>query len=314
MHQIGSRIFSFLNRRRFNNSSVADSFPDLIPVNEELVLCNSAAFETEEQHQNIIAQLLKPHYAAQAPVILRQAATRQKAFHLWNDLKYLEHQVGEETPVQVEIGPSYGEGVVKSTIRFGDYIQYVQLVEKQLIMQANDSISTRSAASSYELVYMAQHEMIPILSEDITLPYLCYSTKYDGLGHGKLYSSLFWFGPSGCKSSLHYDPCDNVLMQFVGRKKVILYPPQPGAKLGRGFQHKGSNKDWYYSGTGFGQQYNTSPVDVECPDLNKHPLFRQAPPGQVGLLFPGDILFIPKKWWHFLRAIDTSVSVNVWWR
>ena len=29
-------------------------------------------------------------------------------------------------------------------------------------------------------------------------------------------------------------------------------------------------------------------------------------------LEPGDVLFIPKHWWHFVEAMDTSLSVNVW--
>jgi lysine-specific demethylase 8 len=219
--------------------------------------------------------------------------------------------VGEDTPVDVEIGPSYSEGAVKATIRFGDYIKYIQLIDE------HQPKYTSASASNYELVYMAQHELFPILGKDITVPHLCSSTKYEGVGHGKLYSSLFWFGPPGCNSTLHYDPCDNLLMQLVGRKKVILYPPQPGIRLGREQQHQNNdslNNDWYYSGPKYGQQYNTSSVDAECPDFLKYPLFRFALPGQVSVLLPGDILFIPKKWWHFLRALDTSISVNVWWR
>ena len=27
---------------------------------------------------------------------------------------------------------------------------------------------------------------------------------------------------------------------------------------------------------------------------------------------PGDILYIPKHWWHFVVCLDTAVSVNTW--
>jgi len=323
--QRGCRIIisiSFWNGKRFSKScsstvtySSSKYFSQLISVNEEHTSFHKHTSGTEEQHQHTLAQLLKPHYTNQTPVILRQAATPQKAYHLWNDLKYLERQVGEDTPVDVEIGPSYSEGAVKATIRFGDYIKYIQLIDEH-----QPKYTSASADSNYELVYMAQHELFPILGKDITIPQLCSSTKYEGVGHGKLYSSLFWFGPPGCKSTLHYDPCDNLLMQLVGRKKVILYPPQSGMRLGREQPHQNYDSlnndcDWYYSGPKYGQQYNTSSVDVECPDFLKYPLFRLAlPAGQVSILLPGDILFIPKKWWHFLRALETSISVNVWWR
>lgn len=29
-------------------------------------------------------------------------------------------------------------------------------------------------------------------------------------------------------------------------------------------------------------------------------------------LEPGDVLFVPKHWWHFVEAVDTSLNVNVW--
>lgn len=29
-------------------------------------------------------------------------------------------------------------------------------------------------------------------------------------------------------------------------------------------------------------------------------------------LEPGDVLYVPKHWWHFVEAMDTSLSVNVW--
>lgn len=291
---------TFKKMSKVKAHTAASPLPTSTPVKEE----HFHPVRDQEDHcQDTLAALLKPHYSAQSPVILRQAVARQKAIIAWKDLQYLENQVGHDTPVEVEIGSSYNEGVLKSTIQFGDYLHYIRLFERM----------TPRNCSSHELVYMAQHAIFPLLYNDFTIPSLCFSKRYDGVGYGKLYSSLFWFGPSGCKSSLHYDPCDNLLMQFVGRKKVILYPPQPGIQLGRGAVHT-NHDDWYYSGQNFGQQYNTSAVDVECPDLNKYPLFAQAPPAQVSVLYPGDILFIPKKWWHFLRAMDTSVSVNVWWR
>ena len=31
-----------------------------------------------------------------------------------------------------------------------------------------------------------------------------------------------------------------------------------------------------------------------------------------GVLAPGDMLFLPKSVWHYVRSLTTSVSVNFW--
>jgi lysine-specific demethylase 8 len=54
---------------------------------------------------------------------------------------------------------------------------------------------------------------------------------------------------------------------------------------------------------------------VEDPDYTTFPTFREAPPAILcPSLNPGDALYIPAKWWHHVRSLDTSASVNVWWR
>ena len=53
-------------------------------------------------------------------------------------------------------------------------------------------------------------------------------------------------------------------------------------------------------------------VHVENPDFGKFPDFKKAPFLQC-MLQPGEALFIPKKWWHFVRAESMSFSVSYWW-
>ncbi|XP_058425792.1 bifunctional peptidase and arginyl-hydroxylase JMJD5 isoform X4 [Diceros bicornis minor] len=53
-------------------------------------------------------------------------------------------------------------------------------------------------------------------------------------------------------------------------------------------------------------------VDVENPDLEKFPKFAEAPFLSC-VLSPGEILFIPVKYWHYVRALDLSFSVSFWW-
>eukprot|EP00075_Anas_platyrhynchos_P035665 XP_027324918.1 bifunctional peptidase and arginyl-hydroxylase JMJD5 isoform X2 [Anas platyrhynchos] len=60
------------------------------------------------------------------------------------------------------------------------------------------------------------------------------------------------------------------------------------------------------------QQNFLAQVDVEDPDLNKFPNFRKAA-CQCCILMPGQVLFIPVKYWHYIRSLDTSFSVSFWW-
>jgi hypothetical protein len=189
-----------------------------------------------------------------------------------------------------------------------------------------------------ELVYMAQNDLLAPLYKDVMIPDFCRngvseesgtSAANDGVdnvtddveattvGLGRLYSVMMWLGHRGCVSPLHYDPLDNCFLQHVGRKRVLLFAPIST-------NTSGNISGWHYAGHD-GQQSNTSPIDPEVLDSSngnmlqeyrdEYPLFfEEAPPRLECILEPGDFLYIPSRWWHHVRSIDTSASVNVWWR
>lgn len=33
---------------------------------------------------------------------------------------------------------------------------------------------------------------------------------------------------------------------------------------------------------------------------------------KVIILEPGDVLFVPWGWWHYVESLDNSMSVNIW--
>ena len=59
-------------------------------------------------------------------------------------------------------------------------------------------------------------------------------------------------------------------------------------------------------------QRNISAVNVEHPDLEKHPNFVRAQYSEC-ILCPGDMLFIPAKHWHYVRSLSPAVSINFWY-
>jgi ribosomal protein L16 Arg81 hydroxylase len=53
-------------------------------------------------------------------------------------------------------------------------------------------------------------------------------------------------------------------------------------------------------------------VDAEAPDLARFPRFAHAQPW-AATLDPGDVVYIPRRWWHHVRALSKATSVSLWW-
>jgi [histone H3]-dimethyl/trimethyl-L-lysine36 demethylase len=263
----------YLSRRK-NHSTV--TLPERVPIAE---ICISPQLDDP-------GPILEPYFLRKQPVVLRGAVSNQSAIQLWKSWDHLEQIVDGNTTVAVEIGGNYAS-TEKNEIRFGDYISYLRFFEERY------GRSSEILPSATDLVYLAQNEVVDGLRENFTVP------SFTGtLGHGHPYSVMMWIGPYGCVSPLHFDPLDNILMQFVGVKRALLYPPNTQV----------------YAGYGENQQ-NTSPLNPEQPlDLDTFPLLAELPPVIHCMLYPGDVLYIPQKWWHYVRTVETSISINAWWR
>lgn len=102
-----------------------------------------------------------------------------------------------------------------------------------------------------------------------------------------------WLAPRGTMSSLHHDGnSDNFNWQIHGRKLFLLIPP--------------SRRECLYA---YGSA--ESPINPFLPDLGRFPRFADAAPVEA-TLEPGDVLLIPKYWWHCVYAVDASVNLNTW--
>ena len=96
---------------------------------------------------------------------------------------------------------------------------------------------------------------------------------------------------------LHNDPHHNLLCQVVGFKYVRIYPCSAAARL------------YPYED---GLTTNASQVDLDQPDLRRFPEFKGLP-HEEALLCPGDMIYIPPGWWHYVRSLSVSFSVSFWW-
>jgi hypothetical protein len=99
-----------------------------------------------------------------------------------------------------------------------------------------------------------------------------------------------FFGPKGTVTPLHHDGANILFGQIRGRKLFKLIPPFDMDKL-------------------YVERLAFSTVDLGKPDYRGFPLLRDATVLEV-VVEPGEFLFIPVGWWHWVKAIDVSISLS----
>jgi len=233
----------------------------------------------------------KAIHESQKPVLLRGIAKDWPAVatssdRKWSNLRKLKERIEKDTMVQVEVGENYMDPNIRQPmVHLESFLDYV--------LQGSETPD--SLPQDAPRIYLAQYDInqIPIMRDDIMIPEICLQT-----GKGHQYRQYIWFGThSGTNSPCHTDPFQNILVQVIGEKEVLLVDPKYSSCL--------------YPALGTTQK-NTSLVNFANPDYNKHPLFAQVECIQAKLA-PGDGLFIPYKWWHYAAARNLSCSVNFWW-
>uniref|UniRef100_T1JYC6 JmjC domain-containing protein n=1 Tax=Tetranychus urticae TaxID=32264 RepID=T1JYC6_TETUR len=205
--------------------------------------------------------------------------------HHWS-LEYILSRIGART-VAVEIGAKYTDS---------EWSQNLMTV---------DSFIDKHWVDGTGKGYIAQQELFQQcteLSHDFSIPDYCglgrtieTDEEINSLGNIVING---WFGPWGTVSPLHFDPYDNLLAQVVGRKYIRLYSSstEPGSVY--------PFSDYLLS--------NTSQVDVESVDVEKFPMFPSLPYLEC-CLEQGQMLYIPKGYWHYVKSLSISFSINFWW-
>jgi len=222
-------------------------------------------------------------FQAGQPTLLLNTIQHWPALHKWLDLNYLLQVAGNRT-VPIEIGSNYASDEwSQQLVRIRDFLRR--------------QFGGDRSKSPQDIEYLAQHELfsqIPALKGDISIPDYCSISKEDPPGAVDIKA---WLGPAGTISPMHYDPKHNLLCQVFGSKRIILAAPEDTENL---YPHESEFLA------------NTSQIDVSQLDLETYPLVEKVKFYHL-LLQPGDCLYMPPKWWHYVRSEAPSFSVSFWW-
>lgn len=108
-----------------------------------------------------------------------------------------------------------------------------------------------------------------------------------------------WLGSKNANTPCHYDTYGvNIVVQVYGNKSWLLFPPETPLQSTRIPYEESS-------------VYCLENFYAPAPDkLSHYEQFKEQAYNCV--LRPGDVLIVPRHWWHYVEAVSTSFSVNYW--
>ncbi len=223
------------------------------------------------------ADFYRDYFFRNRPVVVQGIASEWKAVKLWTPQYFASHFGNHQ--VEVVTGRNtdpdheyhFQERKTQMTMR-----EYVRMVE-----EAGDTNDFYLVAQNYLLSRPEFQELHTHITS---------SNGYlDDAGlRGKV---RMWFGPKGTITRLHHDSAPIVIAQIYGHKQVKLISP---------FHLKNVSSDGEWLCT----------MDLEHLDYSQFPKMKNVDVLDVTLA-PGDLLLLPLGWWHWVKALDVSISLSL---
>ncbi|WP_010227563.1 cupin-like domain-containing protein [Gillisia marina] len=216
---------------------------------------------------------LKEYFIPQRPVVMENLSEDWPARDKWG-FEYFRSKAGE-----IEV-PLYDGQPAKGN-------QKSHIVAQKMKMSAYIDI-LKSGPTDLRMFFFNLLQNCPDLLKDFKYPEL-------GVKFFKKLPVLF-VGGEGAKVLMHYDMdlANNFHFNFAGTKKFILYPP--------------SETKYLYKVPYSIVSMET--LDMDNPDFEKYPALAKAKGFEVALK-NGDALFIPSKWWHFVKYETPCLSLTL---
>jgi [protein]-arginine 3-hydroxylase / protease len=213
------------------------------------------------------------------PVVLEGALEDRPALRKWS----LEHLAAYgDLPVRVRVSKRGARQLFDGDTLAASDFRTVSLRE---------AIARIADPSAAELWYVQHGDLprSPTLAADIgSMPYLPARLRD---------RSLLWVCGPGTVNPMHWDTNHVLLAQVTGEKRFVLFPPEDSSKLASFVDRT---------------LWRTTALDLGAIDRARFPEVHRARAWECSI-GPGDVLFIPYRWWHYMESPGVSISVSWWW-
>jgi hypothetical protein len=225
-------------------------------------------------------ELFKTNYfQANKPVVIKSLAKDWPAFTKW-DWKYLQTLVGHQKVALYNNVKSDAYTPINTADDYKTFGEYISMIQQ--------------GPAAWRIFLFNVFDHAPQMVNDFIWPdqYL--------KGFVKKYPMLF-VGGEGSITHMHFDiDMSHILhTQFLGRKRVLLFPHSEKDKLYRKPFEVLSLADFSH----FGQPHSKL-------DMEKFPALHHANGYEI-ILEHGDTLFMPAGYWHHMEYIESGFAVSL---
>jgi hypothetical protein len=203
------------------------------------------------------------------PVVFTDLMDTWPAKRLWTIERFIRDYGHIQVPV---VSPNYskpGKGYMKPE-KHMPFSEYLQLLQ--------------GGPMGYRLFLFNLFKYAPELKDEFSIPNIME-------GFIKDFPFMF-FGGKGSITPLHYDiDLSHVFLnQLFGRKRVVLFSPEQTKLL---YHHPFTVASY---------------IDIDHPDYDKYPALKKVVGHEV-ILEPGETVFIPAGFWHYIEYTDGGYSI-----
>ncbi|MHA6721415.1 cupin-like domain-containing protein [Sphingomonas sp. RS2018] len=228
----------------------------------------------ERRHRPDGATFLRDFWSTNRPVLMTGLIDHWPARRLWS-LDHLDATLGDRE-VEVQLNRESDVNYETQAHRF---------VSKRPLGQIIQRLRDEGPSNDFYLTARNgghnRQALAPLWDEVGGIPGILSDGGQDG--------GFFWMGPQGTITPFHHDLTNNLLLQVVGRKRVVLVPSWEVTRM--------RNQHHCFS------EWPGPDAIAALPDAVR-PLMQEV------VIEPGEALFIPIGWFHYVEGLDTTIGMS----